>query len=113
MGLYIGMMILALLSGFSKVQAVTLPLSMLALDYWYRRPIGFKLILEKTPCWIISLIIGSMNLYTLKQQGSTNDDITNFNFLDRLCIGAYSFCVYLYKLFLPWPMSPVQISMIR
>ncbi|MCA0235252.1 MAG: tetratricopeptide repeat protein [Bacteroidetes bacterium] len=107
MGLYIGMMILALLSGFSKVQAVTLPLSMLALDYWYRRPIGFKLILEKTPFWIISLIIGSMNLYTLKQQGSTNDDITNFNFLDRLCIGAYSFCVYLYKLFLPWPMSPL------
>lgn len=107
MGLYIGMMILALLSGFSKVQAVTLPLSMLALDYWYRRPIGFKLILEKTPFWIISLIIGSMNLYTLKQQGSTNDDITNFNFLDRLCIGAYSFCVYLYKLFVPWPMSPL------
>lgn len=107
MGLYIGMMILALLSGFSKVQAVTLPLSMLALDYWYRRPIGFKLILEKTPFWVISLIIGSMNLYTLKQQGSTNDDITNFNFLDRLCIGAYSFCVYLYKLFVPWPMSPL------
>ncbi|MBL7783901.1 MAG: tetratricopeptide repeat protein [Saprospiraceae bacterium] len=107
MGLYIGMMILALLSGFSKVQAVTLPLSMLALDYWYRRPIGFKLMLEKTPFWIISLIIGSMNLYTLKQQGSTNDDITNFNFLDRLCIGAYSFCVYLFKLVVPYPMSPL------
>jgi len=107
MGLYLGMILLALLSGFSKVQAVTLPLSMLALDYWYRRPLTFKLILEKTPFWIVSLIIGMINLYTLKQQGSTNDDITNFNFLDRLCIGAYSFCVYLFKLLVPYPMSPL------
>ena len=106
-GLYLGMILLALLSGFSKVQAVTLPLSMLALDYWYRRPLNFKLIWEKAPFWVVSLIVGMINLYTLKQQGSTNDDITNFNFLDRLCIGAYSFCVYLYKLLIPYPMSPL------
>jgi len=106
-GLYLGMLLFALLSGFSKVQAVTLPLSMLALDYWYRRPINFKLIWEKTPFWGISLMIGLINLYTLKQQGSTDDQITNFTFLDRLCIGAYSFCVYLFKLFVPYPMSPL------
>ena len=107
LGLYLGMLALALLSGFSKVQAVTLPLSMLALDYWYRRPINVKLIWEKTPFWLISLMIGMINLYTLKQQGSTDDNITNFNFLDRLCIGAYSFCVYLFKLIVPYPMSPL------
>lgn len=106
-GLYLGMLVLALLSGFSKVQAVTLPLSMLALDYWHRRPITFKLIWEKTPFWAISLMIGMINLYTLKKQGSTNDELTNFNFLDRLCIGAYSFCVYLFKLIVPYPMSPL------
>lgn len=106
-GLYLGMIVLALLSGFSKVQAVTLPLSMLALDYWYRRPMTFKLILEKTPFWAISLMIGLMNLYTLRQQGSTNDELTNFNIFDRLCIGAYSFCVYLFKLIVPYPMSPL------
>ena len=104
---YIIMLVLAVLSCFSKVQAVTLPLSMLALDYWCRRPLNFKLILEKTPFWILSLIFGLINLYTLKAEGSTNDDITNFNFLDRLCIGAYSFCVYIYKLFIPYPMSPL------
>ncbi|MEZ4893234.1 MAG: hypothetical protein R2778_09495 [Saprospiraceae bacterium] len=43
----------------------------------------------------------------MKQQGSTNDELTNFNFLDRLCIGAYSLCVYLYKLVIPYPMSPL------
>jgi tetratricopeptide (TPR) repeat protein len=105
--LYLGMVLLAILSGFSKVQAVTLPLSMLALDYWFRRPINLGLIWEKTPFWIISLLFGLANLYTLRQAGSIQDDVTHFNFLDRLCIGTYSFSVYLYKLFIPYPMSPL------
>lgn len=104
---YMLMVVLALLSGFSKVQAVTLPLSMLALDFWFRRELSFKLILEKTPFWLISLGIGLANVYTLRVQGSTDDSITNFDFLDRLCIGAYSFCTYVYKVVLPWPMSPL------
>ncbi len=104
---YIIMLVLALLSCFSKVQAVTLPLSMLVVDYWFRRPINFKLIWEKTPFWLLSLAFGLINLYTLKMEGSTNDEVTNFNVIDRLCIGAYSFCVYLYKLIIPYPMSPL------
>ena len=106
-GTYLIMLIMALLSSFSKVQAVTLPLSMLVIDYWRRRPLKFNLILEKAPFWLLSLAFGLINLYTLKQQGSTNDELTNFNFLDRLCIGAYSLCVYLYKLVIPYPMSPL------
>jgi len=106
-GTYIIMIVLALLSCFSKVQAVTLPLSMLVLDYWHRRPLKFNLILEKAPFWLLSLAFGLINLYTLKQQGSTNDELTNFNIIDRLCIGAYSLVVYLYKLVIPYPMSPL------
>ncbi len=105
--LYLGMVLLAILSGFSKVQAVTLPLSMLALDYWFRRPINLGLIWEKTPFWIISLLFGLANLYTLRQAGSIQDDVTHFSFLDRLCIGTYSFSTYLYKLLIPYPMSPL------
>lgn len=106
-GTYIIMLFLAALSCFSKVQAVTLPLSMLVLDYWFRRPINFKLILEKTPFWALSLAFGLINLYTLRQQGSTTDDVTDFNLLQRLAIGAYSFVIYLYKLVVPYPMSPL------
>lgn len=107
-GLTYGWMVLmALLSCFSKVQAVTLPLSMLVLDYWFKRPLNFKLILEKAPFWLLSLAFGLINLYTLKQQGSTDDELTNFNFLDRLCIGAYSLLVYLQKVIVPYPMSPL------
>lgn len=107
MGTYLIMILLALLSGFSKVQAVTLPLSMLALDFWFRRPLNFKLIWEKTPFWLISLTIGLINVHTLRVQGSTDDTITDYSFLDRLCIGAFSFCTYVYKSVLPYPMSPL------
>jgi len=106
-GTYAIMVLLALLSGLSKVQAVTLPLSMLALDFWFRRPLKFNLILEKAPFWLISLAIGLINVHTLRVQGSTDDNITNYSFLDRLCIGAYSFCTYVYKAVFPWPMSPL------
>jgi len=106
-GTYIMMVVLATLSCFSKVQAVTLPLSMLVLDWWFRRPMNFKLIWEKTPFWALSLAFGLINLYTLRQQGSTTDEVTQFGLFDRLCIGAYSFVVYLYKLVLPYPMSPL------
>lgn len=104
---YLIMILLALLSCLSKVQAVSLPLSMLALDYWFRRPMHFKLIWEKTPFWLLSLAFGLINIYTLQVQGSTDDSVLNFNFLDKLCIGAYSYCIYLYKLILPYPMSPL------
>lgn len=127
--LYVAMLGLGLLSMFSKVQAVTLPLSMLALDYWYRRAYSWQWILEKTPFWLMSLVFGIVNLFTLgsgtavslfKKMGlvasnyvpelvSINDDssVTQFNLLDRLCIGMYSFCVYLYKILIPYPMSPL------
>ncbi|MBP6826069.1 MAG: tetratricopeptide repeat protein [Saprospiraceae bacterium] len=161
-GTYIVMIALALLSCLSKVQAVTLPLSMLVLDYWFRRPMPVKSLLlwgvsmlpvvglayllsksmgaqslgagykalaavlsvgivavnyafrkslpgmwEKNAFWIFSIIFGVINLYTLAQQGSTTDDVTEFGLGKRLFIGAYSFCVYLYKLVLPYPMSPL------
>lgn len=125
---------LALLSCLSKVQAVTLPLSMLALDFWFRRlEIDWKFVLnavltaltggliflvlprtpdrepfrEKIPFWLLSLLFGALNIYTLSLQGATDDSVTNLNFLDRLCMGAYAYCTYLYKLVLPYPMSPL------
>jgi protein O-mannosyl-transferase len=123
-------LVLGLLSLYAKVQAVSLPFSMLMLDFWFKREKGFvTLVLEKAPYWALSFIFGMVNLFTLgsptavklfKTLGvvgadyqaslvSINEDkgVTDFSFFDRLCIGAYSFCVYLYKLIIPYPMSPL------
>jgi protein O-mannosyl-transferase len=104
---YLIMLVLGVLSCLSKVQAVTLPLAMMCIDFWMNRENYLKLILEKAPFWAFSLMIGLANVYTLGIQGSTDDSVTNFNFGQRLLIGAYSFCVYLVKLVAPYPMSPL------
>lgn len=102
--------VLALLSCLAKVQAVALPLSMLAVDYWLRRPFHLKtIVVEKAPFWVLSLVFGLINMYTLGLQGATDSSATGFSLADRLCIGAWTFCVYLYKLVIPFPMLPLYI----
>lgn len=100
-------MVLAVFSLYSKVQAVTLVVSMFVVDYWMRRAWSMRIIVEKVPLLLASLAMGLANIYTLKVQGSTNDDITGFNIIDRACIATWSFSVYLFKLFIPEPMSPL------
>jgi tetratricopeptide (TPR) repeat protein len=100
-------MVLAVFSLYSKVQAVTLVVSMFVVDYWMRRAWSMRIIVEKIPLLLASLAMGLANIYTLKVQGSTNDDITGFNIIDRACIATWSFSVYLFKLFIPEPMSPL------
>lgn len=97
---------LFVLSLFSKIQAVSLPLTLLAIDYWFKRDLNFKLIIEKTPFWVGSLAFGLMGVFFLSEDGSL-DDLTNFSFFERLLVGAYSYCVYLIKWIFPYRMSPM------
>lgn len=91
---------------FSKIQAVSLPLSLLALDYWYKRPLNLKIVLEKAPFFIFSLLFGLMGIYFLGNDGSL-EDVTGFGLFDRLLVGAYSYMVYLIKLVFPYELSPL------
>lgn len=100
-------MVLAVLSLYSKVQAVTLVVSMFVVDYLMRREWSTRLVVEKVPLLLASVAMGLANIHTLNVQGSTDDSITGFNVLDRACIATWSFSVYVYKLFIPNPMSPL------
>ena len=95
--------ILALLS---KIQAVSLPLSLLAVDYFFKRKIEWKLIIEKIPMFAISLAFGLLGVYFLSQ-GESFEDKTNFNIIQRLFLGGYSYLVYIAKSIIPYEMSPV------
>lgn len=97
----IGLFVIAL---FSKIQAVSLPLSMLALDYYFKRPFSFKLVMEKVPFFGLSLLFGLMGIFFLAENSSL-DDITNYTFFERLLVGAYSFIIYLAKFVFPYKMS--------
>lgn len=91
----------------SKIQAVSLPLSMLAIDYLYRRKFDQKLWLEKLPFFAGSLIVGAIGYYLLKDYGSLSPSGTRFNFIERLFIGGYSYVIYVVKSVVPFQMSPL------
>ncbi|HZV71888.1 MAG TPA: tetratricopeptide repeat protein [Saprospiraceae bacterium] len=91
---------------FSKIQSVSLPLTMLLVDYYYKRPLNFKLVLEKWAFFLLALIIGLVGFYFLGKQGSINDK-TNYSIIERLMVGGYSLGVYLVKFIFPYRMSPL------
>jgi len=101
--LIIGLFILALLS---KIQAVALPLSFLAIDYLLKRDLNFKLILEKTSFFLLSLATGLMGIFFLSKEGSL-DQVTEYTFLERIMVGGYSYIIYLAKFIFPYEMSPL------
>jgi Tfp pilus assembly protein PilF len=90
----------------AKIQAVSLPLTMLLVDYYFRRPLHFKLVLEKWAFFTLSLFIGLVGIYFLQDQGSIND-VTTYSLFQRLMIGGYSLGVYLAKFIFPYEMSPL------
>lgn len=104
--IYWSIIVLFILSLFSKIQAVALPLSFLAIDYWLKRPIKWPLITEKIPYFLLSLLVGSLGIFLLSNEGSL-EEVATYTFIDRLFIGGYSYLVYLAKFIYPYAMSPV------
>jgi protein O-mannosyl-transferase len=92
---------------FAKIQMVTLPLSLLAFDYYYKRPLKINLILEKWLFWLGSLTIGLVNVYSLIGFKSIGNAKVAYTLIDRLCIGAYAFVVYIGKFIFPWQTLPL------
>jgi tetratricopeptide (TPR) repeat protein len=95
-----------ILALFSKIQAVSLPLSMLAIDYYLGRKLSFKLITEKWLYFTLSLAIGILGVYFLRIQGSLESN-TTFPFIDRVFIGSYSYILYIIKSIVPYKMVPM------
>jgi protein O-mannosyl-transferase len=99
-----GLFVLAL---FSKVQAVSLPLSMLALDYYFNRPLNFKLIFEKIHFFLGSLVYGSLTIFLLKNAKTMVEDEKLYTGFERIIIGFHTYAVYVGKFIFPWIMSPL------
>ncbi len=101
---FIFTLILFILSLFSKIQAVTLPLTLLLLDYFFDRPLKLKLIWEKIPFFALSLAFGIFGFVILKQVGSL-DVNEKFSLLDRIFFGMYSLSAYVIKVIAPLKLS--------
>lgn len=100
----LGLAVFALLA---KIQAVVLPLSMLAIDYLKNRELKWSLVIEKIPFFALSFIMGLVGIYFLGEQGSIGANKANYHFGERIVIGAYSYGVYLVKFIFPYKMLPL------
>lgn len=97
---------------FSKVQSVSLPLSMLVLDYWFSHReqyfsikwVGQKII-EKWFFWLGALAMGIATITLLVEAKTIAADVVKFSWIERLMIASYTFFVYITKCIYPYIMS--------
>jgi len=97
-------LIFFLLSILSKSAAVIFPVVMLAGDNLYKRQFSWKLVLEKIPFLVISILTGLLSLYFRKDIGLSLNDYTVF---DKLILAFYSLSYYSFKWFFPFHFSPL------
>lgn len=95
---------LGLLSYFSKIQAVSLPLSMLCLDYFAGRNLkSMSVWLEKVPFFALSLVFGLVGIHFLGVAEGLKE--TGYSMTDRFFFATYSLFAYLSKLVAPFGLS--------
>lgn len=92
--------ILFVLSVLSKPAAVVLPILLLLSDFYFYRTWNIKIILEKIPFFIISLLMG---VFTLKAQEEAIGD--SYNLFNQLLFACYGFMMYFVKLLFPINLS--------
>ncbi|MFL5730980.1 MAG: tetratricopeptide repeat protein [Cytophagaceae bacterium] len=94
-----------ILSDLSKGMAVSLSLTLMAIDWLKERNLlDRKVILEKLPFFIISILVG-IKAISAQSLSKDTDGMPDYNFFERILFAAYGFCQYLYKLILPVNLS--------
>ena len=89
-----------LCSLFSKASAITLPLVLLALDYLYKRKFTFKVLFEKTPFFIGSILFGIVSLLSRDVSNSNLQFDNYYSWYEKISISCYSIFLYLKKTFI-------------
>jgi Tfp pilus assembly protein PilF len=98
---FIFSLLLFIFSLLSKIQAVTLPLCLLVLDYYFERPFRFRLIIEKLPFFILSLVFGIIGLIVLSKGGALKpNEVLSLG--DRIFYGLYALSTYIVKFIAPF-----------
>jgi lipoprotein NlpI len=90
--------ILFVLALLSKSMAITLPFVLLFIDYYRERKISLKVILEKIPFLILSLIFGYVSILAQKENDALGDP-DKVSFLVRIIYGCYALIMYIVRLF--------------
>lgn len=102
---YAGSLALFVLSLLCKGMAVSLPLALLAIDFYLRRKASLKtLLLEKAPFFLIALIFGYVAVVAQAKQGAVQN-LAAFAFYERILFACYGISAYLIRSIVPGDLS--------
>jgi tetratricopeptide (TPR) repeat protein len=90
------------LSLLSKPAAIILPLVLCLLDYWKGRTINRKLIVEKIPFFLLSIVFG---IITMQVQTKAIAGFSFYPLWERLFFACYVIMIYFIRFFIPYPLS--------
>jgi tetratricopeptide (TPR) repeat protein len=97
------------LSLLSKIQAVSLPLVLILIDYYYEKRFTLKQWANKIPFLLLSLATGIAGVIFLSRFGSLETGSV-MPLVQRIFIGTFSLCIYLFKVIVPYPLSAIYPS---
>jgi len=101
---YLFSILLFVASVLSKAMAVSMAVILPIIDYYYgRKIINTKVILEKVPFFIISIIFGLIAVEAQKSIKAIN--IIDYSFYDRILFAAFGFITYIWKSIIPINLS--------
>lgn len=87
----------------SKPAAVVFPVVLLLIDYYLSRPLSLKLFTEKTPHFLIALLMGILTYTAQSAQGSIADV---FSLGTKILFASYALMMYIVKAFIPIKLVP-------
>ncbi|MDA9312439.1 tetratricopeptide repeat protein [Vicingaceae bacterium] len=96
---------LFLLSCASKSAAVVFPIILFAYDYYLSNKFEIKLLLQKIPFLVISILFGVVTILGRETAGHLSDLTETFNALDRALLVSHSFLFYPIKFLFPYHLS--------
>ena len=104
-------MLFFLFSLVSKTQAVTLPIVLVLLDYFYGRKLfSARIIIEKTPFFLLSIFFGIVTLLNKATLNNITDGMmVSYNAVQIFFMVCYSFAFYLCKLFVPTNLCSIYV----
>lgn len=98
------------LSLFSKVHAVSFPITLLIFDIFIlKKQLTFKLLIEKWHFFILSLIFGIVALLNTETTANIEFSTNTYSYFDYFFILTYEIIWYIFKIFVPLDLSPIYV----
>ncbi len=100
---YIFCLVFFVLSLLSKPAAIILPVVLLLLDYWKGRQLKWKLVIEKIPFFLLSLVFGIITVKVQSADAIAGLDI--WPLWSRFFFACYTIMTYAVRFIVPYPLS--------